>query len=348
MLLSERIATFSKLGEVISDYNSAKETSYNSDFDTTINRSCIENNWFTEIQYKQALGNIGKWLSESNLKQWLKPYSMNENIESNKTIAVIMAGNIPLVGFQDFLCVLVSGNKVLAKLSHNDKYVLPLLAKILTIISPNFKDKIVFTESKLENFDAVIATGNNNSARYFEYYFSKYPHITRMNRNSIAILNGNETTDELDLLGNDMFQYFGLGCRNVSKLYLPTGYDIQKLFIGIDAWRDISNNNKYANNYTYNRALLLMNEDKYFDTGFAIYRESNQISTPASVYNYEFYDSISSVKTFINDNKDKIQCIVSNDKSIDGAINFGQTQSPQLWDYADGVDVIEFLLRLKN
>ncbi|MEI8087942.1 MAG: acyl-CoA reductase, partial [Paludibacter sp.] len=235
MVLSKRIDAFAKLGELMLNFSAETETTFSIALNKAVRRSCAENGWYTEALYHTAIENIGKMLSKQAINQWLEAYKLSDDSISSKNVAIIMAGNIPLVGFHDFLCVLIAGNSVLAKLSHNDKCVLPVLADMLIRLEPEFATKIKFTESKLENFDAVIATGNNNSARYFDYYFKNYPHIIRQNRNSIAVLDGNETDEQLRLLGNDMFQYFGLGCRNVSKLFLPKGLNLERLFVGIDA-----------------------------------------------------------------------------------------------------------------
>jgi len=252
-----------------------------------------------------------------------------------------MAGNIPLVGFHDFLSVLITGNKVLAKLSSNDTVLLPFLAKKLIEIEPGFAELIEFTEERLSNFDAVIATGSNNTARYFEYYFGKYPSIIRKNRNSVAILTGNETPEQLDALAEDIFRYFGLGCRNVSKLFLPKDYNFDPFFNAMYGWKEIINNNKYINNYDYNKAVYLMSNIELLDNEFLLLKEDNGFSSPISVVFYQYYESEDELRKYLSENKEHIQAIVS-----EKDIPFGAAQKPQLWDYADGVDTVSFLLNL--
>ncbi|HBY67512.1 MAG TPA: acyl-CoA reductase, partial [Flavobacteriaceae bacterium] len=275
--------------------------------------------------------------------KWVSNYTISET--TPKTIAIIMAGNIPLVGFHDFLSILLTGNKVLAKLSSNDKQLLPFLAQYLISIEPEFKNLIEFTEGRLTNFDAVIATGSDNTARYFEYYFSKYPNIIRKNRNSVAVLTGDETKEEMELLANDVFRYFGLGCRNVSKIFFPEKYDFDKFFNGMFSWKHVINNHKYINNYDYNKAVYLMSNIKLLDNEYLLLKEDTGYSSPISVTFYETYANLQDVKKKLKEEADKIQAIVSN-IGIDNEIPFGTAQNPELWDYADGVDTVDFLLKL--
>tara|TARA_R110002074_G_scaffold32501_3_gene90868 strand:- start:5057 stop:5827 length:771 start_codon:yes stop_codon:yes gene_type:complete len=253
-----------------------------------------------------------------------------------------MAGNIPLVGFHDFLSVLISGHHVLVKQSSNDKHLLPYLAKYLEYAEPQFKGKIKFTEEKIENFDAVIATGSNNTARYFEYYFKNKPSIIRNNRNSVAVLTGNETSAELKNLSEDIFRYYGLGCRNVSKLFVPRGYKFETFFEAIYHWHPIVEKAKYANNYDYNKAVYLMSEFDMLENGFFMIKEDESYASPIATLFYEYYDDLSGLKETLEAKKEQIQCIVSNG-FIKNEIAFGATQKPQLWDYADDVDSIKFL-----
>jgi len=256
-----------------------------------------------------------------------------------------MAGNIPLVGFHDFLSVLISGHKVIVKQSSNDKQLLPYLAKYLEYVEPNFKGSITFTEEKLTHFDAVIATGSNNTARYFEYYFKDKPSIIRNNRNSIAVLKGNETPEDLKNLSEDIFRYYGLGCRNVSKIFVPKGYDFNAFFESVYHWHPIINKAKYANNYDYNKAVYLMSEFDMLENGFLMIKEDESFSSPIATLFYEFYDELEDLKSTLNSKKDQIQCVVSNG-FMENEITFGNTQKPQLWDYADNADSIEFLLSI--
>ncbi|CDF79157.1 acyl-CoA reductase [Formosa agariphila KMM 3901] len=256
-----------------------------------------------------------------------------------------MAGNIPLVGFHDFISVLMSGHDVVVKQSSNDKHLLPYLAKYLEYVEPEFKSKINFVEGTLENFDAVIATGSDNTARYFEYYFKDKPSIIRKNRNSVAVLTGTETPEELEGLADDIFRYYGLGCRNVSKLYVPENYDFQGFFHAMYKWNHVINDHKYANNYDYNKAVYLMSEFEMLENGFLMIKEDKSFSSPIATVFYEYYNDVNELKTELISKKSDIQCIVSKD-FIDYEIVFGNTQSPDLWDYADNVDTMGFLLKI--
>jgi len=306
------------------------------------------NGWFTENNVRNALSAIASSLDQEMLIEWLSLYIKKITDQKQaKNVAVIMAGNIPLVGFHDMLCVLLSGNKFTGKLSSEDKLLLPAIAKILIAIEPEFDVYIEFTEGQLKNIDAVIATGSNNSARYFEYYFGKYPHIIRKNRNSIAVLNGNESGGDLRLLGKDVFQYFGLGCRNVSKLFVPTGYKFDSLYESIFDFQYVINNNKYGNNYDYNRTVYLMsNQPSLLDNNFLLLKEDSGYSSPIGVLFYEFYEDIAILNEKLQHDKEQIQCIVSAIPGINKVIPFGEAQSPKLSDYADGVDTMEFLIEL--
>lgn len=343
--LSKRIDSFSELGKILSSFiENPIDSKHNTVLSDAILKTSFENPWFTIEQYRYAISNISKWLNAENLSKWLEPYSISNNKE--KTVAIIMAGNIPLVGFHDFLSVLISGNKVLAKLSHNDKNVLPIIANILKEINSDFNNKIEFTEERLNDFDAIIATGSNNSAKYFEFYFDKYPNIIRKSRNSIAVLTGDETENELKLLGLDLFDFFGLGCRNVSKIYIPENYKIENLFDLLKPWITLIDNNKYFNNYTYHKAIFLMNSNLFFDTEYALFIENKAIATPVSVYNFERYHSLENVKVDLETNAETIQCVVGLENKLFKTIPFGKSQSPMLGDYADNVDTMEFLKKL--
>jgi len=333
MNLQQRIKAFSKLGKAIIE-NKEKL------------KQGKQNPWFTENNLEYALSEIGNSLSKENLEKWTEKYPDLQTEKKAKRIGVITAGNIPLVGFHDFLSVLISGHKFTVKLSSKDDKLMPEIIKLLIKIEPEFKDYIFISENKLENFDAVIATGSNNSARYFEYYFGKYPHIIRKNRNSIAVLTGNETEKDLQLLADDIFLYFGLGCRSVSKLFLPDGYDLDNIFKNSLKYKDVINHNKYANNYDYNRAIYMMNLVEFKDNGIMLMKEDINMASPVSVVYYEYYSKIETVKQRLEIEKDKIQCVVAENKIIPDAIHFGESQKPQLWDYADNVDTVEFLISL--
>lgn len=313
------------------------------DFENLIQLSQSHNGWYTPENVYFSIQSWTKALTEENLDKWLSTYKIEP--KEPKNIGLILAGNIPLVGFHDFLSVMMTGNNVLIKTSSNDQFLLPFLAKYLIAIEPEFSSKITFVEGKLENFDAVIATGSNNTARYFEYYFKNKPSIIRKNRNSVAVLNGEETKEQLVALGEDIFRYFGLGCRNVSKIFVPQGYSFNAFFEAIFAYQDVIHYEKYANNYDYNKAVFLMSNFKLLDNGFLTIKEDSSYASPISSVFYEFYDSIEELQIRLQSESEQIQCIVSNNL-VANSIAFGQTQKPNLWDYADNVDTISFLLTI--
>jgi len=352
MDLQQRINAFVKLGEFLSQFSKKgiqkKEGITNNDkffdgFIQQINLAEINNGWFTRENILFALENWSNALNINNFKQWLKKYNFN-SLDSKK-IAIIMAGNIPLVGFHDFLSVLISGHKVIVKQSSNDKHLLSYLSKYLIAIEPTFEDRIIFTEYKLEHYDAVIATGSNNSARYFEYYFKDKPSIIRKNRNSIAVLTGNESEDDLKALSEDILNFFGLGCRNVSKIFVPKDYNFDRFFNAIYEWSPIINHTKYANNYDYNKAVYLMSMFNILDNGFLMIKEDENYASPISVVFYEYFDDLKLLNQKLLAVKNQIQCMVSKNVFED-EIPFGKSQKPELWDYADNIDTIEFLLKI--
>ena len=334
MNLEKRIIAFAKLGDILR--NKPKDKLLEA-----VHKAEKHNGWFTGENIFLAQSSLGKMLEEKNLRKWLSKYKIS-NINKEKKIGVIMAGNIPMVGFHDFLCVLMSGNIFIGKLSSDDEYLLPAIADILIELEPKFKSLISFTKSPVKSVDAYIATGGNNSARYFEYYFRKYPHIIRKNRNAIAVLNGKETSEDLKKLGNDIFQYFGLGCRNVSKIFIPEDYDLDKVFSAIVDFGDVIHHNKYFNNYNHYRSIYMLGKEKFLDNHFLLMKETKQIASPVATLYYERYKSNEELSEQLENEKGNIQCIVSANSSV----KFGQTQSPQLWDYADCVDTMEFLLNL--
>ncbi len=303
--------------------------------------------WFTEDNIIYAIDAWVSQLQEEKLNAWCEKYPQLNQPQSPKRIAVITAGNLPLVEFHDFLSVLIAGHHFVGKLSSKNNKLLPEIAKLLIETEPEFANHISFPKENLSNFDAVIATGSNNSARYFDYYFGKYPNIIRKNRNSIAVLSGNETDTQLKALADDIFLYFGLGCRNVSKIFVPKDFDLNRIFANVLHKQNVINHNKYANNYDYNRAIYLMNQEEFLDNGFLMLKESQAISSPISVVFYERYDDFSTVKNFITLNADKLQCVVAQSSTIPNSVDFGNTQNPTLQDYADGIDTLNFLLNLK-
>lgn len=340
MLLKERISAFAELGLRLRDALPGSDKNGDPKLTELINKQQYKNAWFTPANVKYAIEALANELTTENLLKWTNMYPAL-SMESNPgTVGIIMAGNIPLAGFHDFLCVLLTGNRLLAKTSSKDSELIVYIAELLCCINAGFNDKIKFTDETLSGFDAVIATGSNNSSRYFEYYFSRYPNIIRRNRNSIAILKGDESDENIQELGNDIFSYFGLGCRSVSKIFIPAGYDLNKLIKLWDNFSEVIQNHKYANNYDYNKAIYLVNKEKFLDSGHLLLKEEKGLSSPVSVLNFEYYTSYSSVMQNIEKMKEKIQCVVGS-----GNIPFGKSQQPELWDYADGADTIDFLLK---
>lgn len=351
MLLEKRINAFSELGKFLKQFNrkgivkqnDVKENDvFFEPLKMLIKRAKESNPWFTEDNVLFAIESWAKLLNQKDLKNWIEKYAVSKI--QPKTVAVIMAGNIPLVGFHDFLSVLISNHIIQAKLSSNDKFLLPLLAKYLESVEPAFKNKIYFVEN-LDKYQAVIATGSNNTARYFDYYFGKYPHIIRKNRNGVAVLSYKDTEKDVEKLGEDIFRYFGLGCRSVSKIFVPKRYDFAVFFKAIYKYRDIITYKKYENNYTYNKAVFLMSNFKLLENGFLLLKEDISYASPIATLFYEYYDDLEYIQNKLEQDKDKIQVIVSK-LPIKNAIQFGETQHPKLEDYADGVDTIRFLENL--
>lgn len=313
----------------------------------SIEKSYKSNPWFTPDNIHNAIRQNAKSLTKENLETWLFPYKDKLNSSRiSKNIGVVMAGNIPLVGFHDFLCILLSGHSVQAKLSHQDCYLLPAIAKILCEVEPRFSEKIQFTTERISDFDAVIATGSNNTSRYFDYYFGKYPHLIRRNRNSIAVLTGNETEDELSALADDIFLYFGLGCRSVSKLFLPKGYDFTELQQAFSKYSHLLQHPKYSMNHSYYKAIYAMGNVCWHDLGNILLIENTNFSAPPATLNYSYYSDVEELNSFIEFQADMLQCVTSSNKHITRAIPFGTAQKPKLSDYADNVDTMEFLLSL--
>lgn len=349
MIFEQRKVSFIELGKILGQFevktpwpgfsSGLTEEEYNN-FSDLIVKVKHHNGWFTEDNVRKSLAALSDMLTTEKVNKWLGEYAFSETVEP-KTIAIILAGNIPLVGFHDFLCVLLSGNNVLIKTSSEDAQLLPAVVSLLLNIAPELEANIIFSKRKLEGMDAVIATGSNNTSRYFNHYFGKYPNIIRKNRNSIAVLTGEETEEEMVALGHDVFDYFGLGCRNVSKLLFPKGYDKDHFFKGMFPYQNVTENNKYANNYDYHKAILLMDGVELLENGFMLLREAESIATPVSLVHYTEYNSPSEVAEYLAAHADEIQCVVGKNH-----LPFGTAQQPELWDYADGVDTMAFLLEL--
>jgi hypothetical protein len=343
-----RIKSFAKLGGILKEFvfqSNELSPEINNKLEETVKNASAHNAWFTSENMRFALQQWSSQLSEDNLENWLQRYDLTEKAE--KKVAVIMAGNIPLVGFHDFLSVLISGHSVLVKQSSKDKILLPALTEILKQINPKWEDKIEFEDERLSHFDAIIATGSNNTARYFDYYFSDKPNIIRKNRNAVAVLSGEESTEVLKPLAEDVFRYFGLGCRSVSKIFVPKNYDFDKLFQALYGWKHLINHHKYASNYDYNKAVYLMSEFKMLENGFLLLKETpGEFASPIAVLFYEFYDDKEQLKQYLKDQSENIQCVLSHKGEIEGSLPYGESQNPKLTDYADGVDTMDFLTKL--
>ncbi len=342
MTLHERLDLLAELGHYL-------RSNGDDDLESVIEQAYIENKWFTPENTRTALQSIAEaFLYREKLATWAAQYTIDNQLHPQKTVGLIMAGNIPLVGFHDWLCVFVAGHRAKVKLSDKDKRLLPFLVKKMGEWAYESWEYTEFlTENdRLQGFDAVIATGSNNSARYFEQYFGKYPHVIRRNRNGIAVLNGLETIAELYALGRDIFTYFGLGCRNVSKLYVPHGYHFDTLLEALHEYREIVNHNKYKNNFDYNLTLLLLNQTPYMNNGCLLLREETSLQARIASVHYEYYDDLYDLDKLLASKSEEIQCVVSNVKLNQiPVLPFGKTQEPSLHDYPDGVDVMEFLTK---
>ena len=338
MTLPERINALVKLGEHL-----LGEDEF---LDAIKHRTHFNNQWFTKENQERAIRAIAlTFLNREKLEAWAAGYEI-EDTPAMKTVGMVMAGNLPLVGFHDLVCTFVAGHKAKIKLSDKDKFLLPYLMKLLSKFDPATENYFEIVEM-LKGYDAVIATGSNNSARYFEAYFGKYPNIIRKNRNAVAVLDGSETEDDLHGLGKDVFRYFGLGCRNVSKLYLPQGYDFQRLMEKLHEFKDIVLNDKYKNNFDYNMALIMLNRAPFTNNGCIILTESPAIASRIAMLHYEFYQDKNALATELKGREEEIQCIVSRETlpGCEGVV-FGKTQEPGLSDYPDSVDVMDFLLKI--
>lgn len=348
--IQNRINTFSELGKFLNQFSrkgiQKQENILNNElffdgFKHQMKLAQENNTWFTKENILFSLESWSNALTKENLSTWISNEKL-ASVNTEKKVAIVMAGNIPLVGFHDFLSVLISGHAVLVKQSSNDKHLLPFLAKYLEYADKSLKGKITFTEEKLEGYDAVIATGSNNTARYFEYYFKDKPNIIRKNRNSVAVIQGNESVSDFEDLSEDVFRYFGLGCRSVSKIFVPRNFDFDAFFKGMYKQHEIIHNQKYANNYDYNKAVYLMSEFDILENGFLMIKEDASYASPIASVFYEYYDNPIDLKIKLHEDADQIQCVVANN-FIENEVKFGQTQQPELWDYADGINTLAFL-----
>lgn len=331
MFVEERIKLFVSLGEKLNGLSNDEKQEL---FFAARNG----NSWFTEESVTLAIDGIGEFLKENSLRKWLSSYDLS--VVEPKKIGVIAAGNIPLVGFHDVLTVLLSGHQLLIKPSSDDTYLLKYILNSLVEIDDRIADSFQIVD-RLNEADAYIATGSDNSARYFKHYFKDKPHVIRANRTSVAVLIGEESTEELEMLGRDVFQYFGLGCRNVSKLLIPQSFDLSKLLDTWESYASVGDHHKYRNNYDYNKSIYLVNREPHLDNGFVLLREYEDLVSPISVLYYSRFESKEDIESFLKSNGDKIQCVVGKDY-----IPFGQAQCPGVEDYADGVDTLMFLTNL--
>ena len=343
MTFENRLTAFVKLGVFLNE----QLCSESAEFTDVLTRANQENSWFTQTNIRFALNAVVSDLNEKNLNEWTAHYPFLQHEKLPKTIAVVMAGNLPLVGFRDFLAVLISGHKLLCKLSSKDHILLKFLTQKLIQIEPKFAELICFEDSIIKGFDAVIATGGHHAVEHFYDYFSKYPHIIRGHRNSCAILDGTENTDELRGLFEDMFRYFGLGCRNVTKLFVPKTYDFQPLIEAVRSekklFQSLEQHHLYQNNLQYQTVVSALNARHTVDAKVFTLIENTALTPPISVIHYEYYSSLSEVQHLLETQKNQLQCIVSRTD-----IPFGHAQKPTLLDYADGVDTMGFLTNLND
>ncbi len=350
MDINNRILALSQLGNILSWFADDKnknislndlENNHFQQIEDAIPYAVAKNGWFTLQSIRESLFAWSQLLTKENLEKWISAYKLEEPKDPKK-VGLILAGNIPLVGFHDIVSVFLSGNIAFIKLSSDDQTIIPILIDCLKSYSKDFENSFQLVE-RLNDIDAVIATGSNNSARYFEHYFGKYPHIIRKNRTSVAVVDGSETDEELSHLANDILQYFGLGCRNVSKLFIPKEFDIDRIFNALYQFKELGNHNKFANNYDYNKAIYLLNSEPLLENGFLLMREAKGFHSPVAVLIYERYSDIKEVENELLEAQDQLQCIVSHPNPRLKTIPFGKAQTPDLWDYADEVDTLVFL-----
>lgn len=334
--LEDRIRAFATVGKMLQKLDTHEK-------EYMFRRAASENSWFTEENLEMALEGIQRYLDEDKLRAWTR--DLPPQPPQVRKVGVVMAGNIPMVGFHDFLAVLISGHKLLAKLSSKDSFLLRHISGMLTDIEPRFEEQVDFRE-RLNDAEAMIATGSDNSSRYFEYYFARMPHIIRRNRTSVGVLQGEESMEDFKALGEDVFRYFGLGCRNVSKLYVPQDYNFEPLLEAWQVFEGVSQHHKYNNNYDYNKSIYLVNQEPHYDTGFALIKKSEQLVSPVSVVYFEPYQDAEQLSQSLKTLEDKIQCIVSRNGWQENSLPFGKAQQPELWDYADGVNTLNFLRQL--
>ncbi len=358
MITNQKVIALKKLGEFLARYDKSvvnqpvfpgQWAPFFEALDVLIERLQEKNPWFTPDNVRFSLQAWAKALQPDKIDEWVKKYDLSKDI-SPKRVGLIMAGNIPLVGFHDWLVTWFAGHRPVVKMSSSDNRLLPLLVKFIEFVEPAFKGLTEFRDGLMRDIDAVIATGSDNSARYFEYYFSRIPHIIRKNRNGVAVLTGDETADELKALASDMLLYFGLGCRNVTKIFIPEDFDLNRIFEATLDFAHYFGYVKYRNNYLYYRAIYSMStnpveRESLLENGLIILKHDTAYVSPVSVVFYEKYKDLKDVIRILKHDRKKIQVVVSK-AEIPGAVSPGKTQLPDLWDYADGVDTMEFLLDL--
>jgi Acyl-CoA reductase (LuxC) len=331
MKLQQRIELLIELGKYLQENDAAWQTAKEKAFN--------HNGWFTSAFTNLAAANIAEqFLQPELLEKWVQHYSLDDNVTS-KNVGIVMAGNIPLVGFHDFLCAFISGHNQTIKLSSKDDVLLKQLVQKMYSWEVTVQNHISFADM-LKGCDAYIATGSSNTARYFDYYFGKYPSIIRRNRTSAAVLDGTETAEELERLADDVCLYFGLGCRNVTRLLVPQGYDFVPLLKAFDKYGYFADHFKYKNNYDYHLTIQIMNNRFYMTNGSVLLTEDTGLFSPISQLYYSFYTDKKAAADELLQNSD-LQCLTGK-----GFIPFGQAQKPSLTDYADGVDTMQFLLSL--
>jgi|694.fasta_scaffold01211_27 hypothetical protein len=347
--VKQRISAFVQLGKTMKElaesdtwpgFNCGLNKEEFTAFQQVVHSHIHHNGWFTPENIRLALLAWSEALTEENLLKWIAPYNL-QNPANPKKVAIICAGNIPMVGLHDVISVLITGHIAYIKLSSDDDKLIPAILQLFSNLNPVIVPRIVFSEQRLSGHEAVIATGSNNTSRYFAYYFKDVPHIIRKGRTSVAVIRGMETDEEMKRLGHDIFDYFGLGCRNVSKVFVPVGFNLDRIFEAIYVFHPIINHNKYANNYDYNKAVWLLNREELLDNGFILFKQENRIASPTGSLFYEFYSDESKLKDTLDRHRDELQCVIGSNE-----IPFGESQKPQLWDYADDVDTIRFLSEL--
>jgi hypothetical protein len=352
LTVEQRINAFVRLGAFMEEYRPDSVTTAGKSrhlialLGKSIEQSLKANPWFISQHIDHALFAIAKMLNRENLEAWISRYQSSLNQETKINIGVIMAGNIPAVGFHDFFCVLMSGARFTGKLSSDDLFLLPALAETLRFFEPAFSENIKFTTTRNLTSDAIIATGSNNTARYFEHQYGHLPHLFRRNRNGVAILTGKESVEQLTALAQDVFLHFGFGCRNVSKMYVPHDYNFFGLMEAFSETDYVAHHQHFMNSYRHVRALLRLQEVNFIENNFVILLENPAIASPVATIHYEHYNNIEELYARLALHQDQIQCVVGEPDVIPGVISFGETQQPQPGDYADGVDTMEFLIEV--